>query len=467
MTPLLELSNVTIRAPGGRHLFEALDLRLGRDRVALVGRNGVGKSTLLSVLAGNTDPDLGRATSRGRRHWVPQLLDFEDRRSRGERRKRALSEARSSLADILLLDEPTEDLDDDGVAWVREWLRAFEGCVVVASHDRRLLADFEHFFVASESGCRHFAGSLAALEDALDHAYLESERRYLGELQRLADRETRSVHIARRKARKRRYGRCSELDRATPRIRLNQKRDLAQDSHGRLAKLQAERIEEARAWACAMRRAIPVSLAVELPRYPLAGPVAEDAVVLGGVSVRIGDRALFENIELRLGRRRVAVVGPNGADKSTLLDVVIGRRRPTTGTATRTIPKIGTIAQGATDWMLDESLASCLAAGSRASLDIAKLLAAHRFPLALAERPMSSLSPGERTRAALLCLWHRTPGPHVLVLDEPTFSLDLVGQRAIVQALRSFPGGLIVASHDREFLEEIGVDEWIELGDGY
>ena len=72
--------------------------------------------------------------------------------------------------------------------------------------------------------------------------------------------------------------------------------------------------------------------------------------------------------------------------------------------------------------------------------------------------------PGERVRAALICLFQRSPAVELLVLDEPTFSLDLVGQRALTRALRAWPGGLVVASHDRAFLSEISVDRVIELG---
>jgi ATPase subunit of ABC transporter with duplicated ATPase domains len=96
--------------------------------------------------------------------------------------------------------------------------------------------------------------------------------------------------------------------------------------------------------------------------------------------------------------------------------------------------------------------------------DSAKLLLAHRFPLALSERSLRSLSPGERARAALICLFSRSPAVELLILDEPTFSLDLVGVQALTNALKLWPGGLVVASHDRRFLEEVGVDRTIQLG---
>jgi ATPase subunit of ABC transporter with duplicated ATPase domains len=110
--------------------------------------------------------------------------------------------------------------------------------------------------------------------------------------------------------------------------------------------------------------------------------------------------------------------------------------------------------------MLDDTLLSrlCSEDPSLSPRGAAEILVAHRFPLALGGRPLRSLSPGERARAALICLFQRAPPVEVLVLDEPTYSLDLVGQRAMTAALRAWPGGLVVASHDRAFLAAIGVD---------
>lgn len=114
--------------------------------------------------------------------------------------------------------------------------------------------------------------------------------------------------------------------------------------------------------------------------------------------------------------------------------------------------------------MLDESLLSNLNALGASGEEAAKLLLNHRFPLALGQRPLCSLSAGERARAALISLFARSPAPELLILDEPTFSLDLVGQRALTRALRAWPGGLIVTSHDSDFLSELNLDRLIQLG---
>ncbi len=464
MPALLELSAVSVHAPGGRPLFDHLDLRIAHEHVALVGRNGVGKSTLLAVLAGIAEPESGRVLARAERHFVAQADDRTRPGSLGELRRRALDDARNSGAQILLLDEPSEHLDDSAVVSLRAWLNDFRGCLIVASHDRRLLADFRHFFVVSESGCHYFSGTLSELDAELLREHQAGERRYLRNLQRLAAEEQHTLHVARRKARKKRHGRTSELDRANPKILLNQKRDHAQVSHGRLTKLREERLASLRTFTRSTRRALNVSLSLELPVPTLPTEADPDLLALSEVSARIGARCLFESLELRLGRARIAIVGPNGAGKTTLLEIMLGQRSPSTGSARRKLSKIGVIEQGGANWQSDDSLFAQLNQFGASPESAAELLTTHRFPLALGQRPLRSLSPGERARAALICLFARAPAVELLILDEPTFSLDLLGQRALTQALRAWPGALVVASHDREFLAEIGMDRTIQLG---
>jgi ATPase subunit of ABC transporter with duplicated ATPase domains len=459
----IEMTNVSVKTPTGRALFEDLNLCIGDEHVALVGRNGVGKSTLLSLLAGVGQPSSGQVKTRSKPHYVPQADELTGPLSRGELRRLALSAAQATRAEILLLDEPTLHLDEAAVEWLRGWLGQWSGCVIVASHDRRLLVDIRHFFVVSESGCHYFGGSLAELEEHLEREHEALERRYVRGLNRLAAHEAHTEQVARRKARKKRTGRVRELDRATPRIRLNQKREHAQVSHGRLAKLRQARLAALRGWTHATRRALNVTLSTELPVPELPPDSGREILALRDVSESVGGKRLFEAIDLRLGRERVAVVGPNGAGKTTLLEIMLGLRLPERGTARADLSKIGFIEQGGKNWLLDESLRSYLLGVGLSSDDTARLLVTHKFPLALAERPLCSLSPGERARAALIALFSRSPSVEVLVLDEPTFSLDLVGLRALTVALQHWRGGLVVASHDRAFLEALDLDRTITL----
>ncbi|HET9931570.1 MAG TPA: ATP-binding cassette domain-containing protein [Polyangiaceae bacterium] len=463
MQPVLEFRDVSLKTPTGRALFEGLNVGIGSEHVAVVGRNGVGKSTLLELMAGAISASSGHVQRRGTVHHVEQLEELGEPFSRGELRRRALERARASGADLLLLDEPTLHLDDATVEWLRQWLAAFPGGVVVVSHDRRLLADMRHFFVVSESGCHYFEGSLAALEQHLESEHERTERRYFANLNRLAEEHEHNAQVARGKARKKRRGRCSELDRATPRIRLNQKRDHAQVSHGRLAKLREAKLLALQGWTRATRRALGVELPLELTLPALSRADGNCALSLQSLTHALHGRVLFEGLELRVCRERVAITGPNGAGKTTLLEIMMGERRADSGVVRVDMSKVGYIAQGGRNWQLDEPLLAHLLTLGLTSDDAAALLVAHKFPLALADRPLRSLSPGERARAAMAAIFARNPSVELLVLDEPTFSLDLVGQRALTRALQLWPGGLVVASHDREFLEQLRIDRTIAL----
>jgi len=316
----------------------------------------------------------------------------------------------------LLLDEPTSDLDDAAVAWLEGWLRHFRGGVVVVSHDRRLLGGMQHFFWLRESGCRYFAGSLTELDAEQAREATESELRYLRSMNALAEKEERTLHLQRRKARKKQYGRSRELARCTSRARLNLKRSEAQVSHGKAAQTREARVALVREFTRSTREA----LAVRLPLVLTMPPALLDA-------------------------ERVAIVGPNGAGKTTWLRGLLRTLDPS---------RVGEISQNGENWMKDESLVSELSARAPDTSPerLAQLLVAHRFPLGLAERPLRSLSPGERVRAALICLFVQSPAVDTLVLDEPTFSLDQLGRTALIEALTAWPRNLYVATHDHDVL---------------
>ena len=468
--PLLRAVGLSIDAPGGRPLLRGLDLTFARERAAIVGRNGVGKTTLLSVLAGRTAPAEGTLVTSGERRYVPQRLDETSPgttgESPGERRRRALERAWAASPDLLLLDEPTLDLDAAGIAWLLGAIRRWDRGLIVVSHERRLLRLLSDFFVVAESGCRHFAGDFDGLMGELEAGSRTTQEAYVRGLQRLSERERRDDVIARRRQRKKNVGRVREVDRGSPRILLNGKRGYAQESQGRRAVRQRQRSEAARRWAKATRRALSIDLPLDVVLPPPPERAGPPVVRAEGVAARVGDRTLFERVDLELSARdRLAIIGPNGAGKTTLLELLTLEREPSAGRVWADPARFGRISQNAEDWRADDSLLERLSSSSPTTdpEKLAALLVAHRFPLALAERPLASLSPGERVRAALICLFERRPVVELLVLDEPTDHLDFVGLAAIEQALHGWRGGLCVVSHDAEFLEAIQVDTLLRV----
>jgi ATPase subunit of ABC transporter with duplicated ATPase domains len=470
---LLEAHGLTIEAPGGRALVRELSLRLGRERVAIVGRNGVGKSTLLEVLAARRAAARGRVVRRGRLLLVPQQLGGEaatDERtaaSPGEHRRKLLESALDARPDLLLLDEPTSDLDAAGISWLVQSLARWRDGLLVVSHDRSVLRTFSQFVVVAESGCRHVTGTFDVLMAELAREREDSERRYRSELNRLIAKEDHNATVRRRRQRKKNVGRIRELERCPARIKLNDKRSYKQESQGKRAVLQKVRIGAARDGARASRRALPVDLPLELA-LPRLAEDASPVIICEGVTAMAGERALFRGVSLALGRDRLAVCGPNGSGKTALLEIALGLSRPAAGHSRCDTSRVGYIGQNAVNWRRDESLVELVATQRMTASPetIAQVLRAHRFPLALAERSLATLSPGERVRAALICLTRREPAPELLVLDEPTQHLDFVGLSALEDLLASWPGGLLVVSHDAEFLAAIGVSRRLDLQAG-
>jgi ATPase subunit of ABC transporter with duplicated ATPase domains len=467
-TNLLHAHGLNLNTPGGRPLFRDLTLIMDRgDRVALVGRNGVGKSSLLQVLAGSAITDGGEVTCFGRRALVPQALALEPgspSSSPGQFRRRQLQRALDANPDLLLLDEPTQDLDQTALDWLAKALREWHNGLIVVSHDRRLLRAFRDFCVVSEAGCHHFSGSSDELIATLDKDQAEHERRYVGHLERLTAQEKRQYRVRQRRERKKNVGRIRELARGTSRILLNSKRSYAQEKQAKRMLIQRDRMEKARAWVEAARRALAVDLPLSSTLPALPEPSPHPLARLERVSARAGDRVLFDDLSLELNHQRLAVTGPNGSGKSTLLELLAGERQPERGRVHSEAQRIGYIAQNAVNWCLEESLLHHLIQACHVTAAAAaSCIRAHKFPFALAERTLASLSPGERLRAALICLLQRPSPPELLILDEPTSHLDFVGYEALQGLLARWKGGLVVASHDEEFMRSIGLDQCVTL----
>jgi ATPase subunit of ABC transporter with duplicated ATPase domains len=460
MTELIHLSteHLNVHTPLGRSLFEDLNVKVNYgERVAIVGRNGTGKSTLLRVLQGDIDPTEGRVRCTGSCLFVPQLEDYARHTSPGERRRELLERAFAKAPHFLLLDEPSLDLDQAAVTWLQGALIRYEGACLMVSHDRRLLRTFADFFVVSESGCHHHHGCFDSLLQNLSERHGVNEKNYARRLHHHLDQEAEHVRIARGRERKQNLGRVRELKRCPARARLNAKRSYAQRSQTRRAQLQEQRIGTARDWVKAVRRALQVQLPVEVTLQNLPPASVEPIIEARELAIVLPRGGSTPPINLILSRERCALTGPNGCGKSTLLEGLLGQRQPLSGKVRVAHDRVGYIAQNAANWQRPRSLLEELCDDPSDMTKAAEWAAAHRFPVALAERPLASLSPGERVRAALLALCTRSPTIELLILDEPTNHLDVVGLNDLERVLRAWPGGLLVVSHDREFLHNIGV----------
>jgi ATP-binding cassette subfamily F protein 3 len=178
---------------------------------------------------------------------------------------------------------------------------------------------------------------------------------------------------------------------------------------------------------------------------------------LEDATVRAGERTLLEEVELWLERgEHVSLVGPNGAGKTTLIDTLAGRREPAAGKLRRGHNvQLGVLSQHADELPAAGTVVEAVRRATGLTENRARsLLGGFLFSGEDADKPVSGLSGGERRRLSLALLVHS--GANVLVLDEPTNHLDLESREALEDALREFPGSVLLVSHDRALLDAVG-----------
>jgi ATPase subunit of ABC transporter with duplicated ATPase domains len=529
MPALLTLDDVTARTPDGRPLFEGLTFALGRERVGLVGRNGVGKSTLLRLILGETAAAAGSVVVCARVAVLRQTfqpppgasvadllgakaaLSVLDRVERGEGRDDDFEAAdwtllqriddalvrmglaalpldrlavtlsggqltRAALAalllgqpDLILLDEPTNNLDADGRTAVAQLLESWNGGALVVSHDRDLLRRVDRIVELTSLGARVFGGAFdlyaarRAEEEAAAARALDTARREIARVER-AIQTTRE-----RKDRSDAAGRRARQKGDAPKILLDARAQRAETTGARQSNLAARQRDEARqdleaaeARVERVRRLAFVLPPSNLPSGRLT--LAFDEVTFAWP----GAAPIFSDLSFRLvGPDRVALTGPNGAGKSTLIRLALGELPPTGGRVARNAPA-ALLDQHAALLRRSETLLQNFrrlnpsAADNEAHAALARFL----FRNSAADRLAAELSGGERLRAALACVLMGPVPPQLLILDEPTNHLDLDSIEAVEAALAAYDGALLVASHDEDFLAAIGIRRRLRIGEG-
>jgi len=410
------------------------------DRIGIVGPNGIGKSTVLRVLAGLEESDGGRVLRNGTVGYLRQE-NAEPARSGGEAARSALAEIMRGDFDFLLLDEPTNNLDFAGIAWLERFLDRTPAGVVLVSHDRAFLDRVVTRVVELEAETRRvreYAGTWADYEDARDRARTEHEAAYADYVD---ERDRYSSLLRDRREQARSLGTKQTGRRATNALRGK----VAQAKH-HLAALDTVD----KPWS-------PWELRLSLPSAPVTGTIVElhHAVVtvgsftLGPVSVALGYGD------------RVAIVGRNGSGKTTLIRALLGELPLASGSREAGPSAVfARLEQARGDFqgtLLEEFVSASGMAEPEARTHLAKFALGADDVL----RPAAALSPGERTRASLALFAAR--GVNCLVLDEPTNHLDLEAIEQLEAALASYEGCLVVVTHDRRFLERLSVMRTIEL----
>jgi ATP-binding cassette subfamily F protein uup len=444
-------------------LFRGLDIYIGaRDRLALIGRNGVGKTTLLKCLAGLIDADEGKRTIVPGTHvvlleqdppmdgfdtlfdWVLHGADAPEPHeadaiahqlgvdlsrpvataSGGERRRAAITRALGAKPGILLLDEPTNHLDLGAIEWLEDWLKRFKGAFIVISHDRTFLARLTNSCVWLDRGqLRRAEIGFGGFEAWTERVYEEEARA----AEKLDAKLKLELHWLQRGV--------------TARRRRNQ---------GRLAKLHEMRAQ--RAAMLGTSGTAKLALANDDIR-------SKTVIDADGVSKTFGERTIIRDFSLRIQRGdRIGIVGPNGAGKTTLLRLLTGELAPDIGTVTRAKTLSGIVIDQQRRLMDPQKTVREVLANGGDWIDvlghkkhIKGYLKEFLFDAGIADAPIGSLSGGEKSRLLLAREFARHA--NLLVLDEPTNDLDLETLDLLQEVIADYDGTVLIVSHDRDFLD--------------
>ncbi|GGC00851.1 ABC-F family ATP-binding cassette domain-containing protein [Cellulomonas carbonis] len=366
-----------------------------------------------------------------------------------------------SRYDVYLLDEPTNDLDADGLDLLEDFVHRTEAPLVVVSHDREFLSRTVNTVVEIDRSLQRvlvYGGSY--------DAYLEERS-----IARRRAREAYEDYASRRDALQAR----ARMQRAWMEKGVRNARRKATDNDKNVKHFRGETSEKQAAKARQTERLINRLDVVDEPRKEwqlqmsiAAAPRSGSVVAVArGATARRGDFVLGP-VDLQVDwRDRVAVTGPNGAGKSTLLALLLGRLAPSDG-AVDLGPGVlvGEVDQAREAFEGDAPLVDAFAreVPDWPTADVRTLLAKFGLGTHHVGRPAGSLSPGERTRAALALLQAR--GINLLVLDEPTNHLDLPAIEQLEQALDSFDGTILLVTHDRRMLETVRLTRRLHVEDG-
>ena len=521
----IALAGLAWSTPDGRPLFSHLDLVFDRRRCGLVGRNGVGKTTLLKLISGELRPQAGKVSVSGRlavlrqavqvasgetvadlfgvAHQLASLrraeagqaageelaeidwsvetrlrasltrlgLDAEpdallSSLSGGQRTRAALSALVFAEPDFLLLDEPTNNLDREGRRTVIDLLGGWRSGAIVVSHDRELLDTMDAIVELTSLGATRYGGGWSHYRERKGVELAAAQHDLADAESRLEEIDRRAQANVERQARRDRAGRSARRRADMPRIALDQRRNTSENSAAAGARLAERRRSQALEELGTARRRVEIlqPLSVAVPSCGL--PAGKTVLRVDKASVGYAPgKPVLRDFDLTVtGPERLAITGPNGCGKTTALALIAGQLAPWTGTVRR-MADVALLDQRV--GLLDPSRSirdNFLRLNGRADENACRAaLARFMFRAEAALQAVATLSGGQMLRAALACVLGSSPPP-LLILDEPTNHLDVNSIGAVEAGLRGYDGALLVVSHDAAFLDAIGITRRVELG---
>ncbi len=451
---------------GEKQVFDDISCGIHQgDKIGIIGINGTGKTTLLKIIAGLEEPDQGQVIfQKGLRvTYLPQSPKFPehatvlsyvadgadgadwgreseaknalnrlgitdhheeiDHLSGGQKKRVALARTLVNPADVLILDEPTNHIDNEMAVWLEEYLNQWKGAIIMVTHDRYFLARVTNKILE------------------IDHGKLYS---YTANYSQFLELKAQREEMELASERKRQSVLRMELEWAKRGCRARTTKQRA-----RLERLEALKNGKA-----------PVRDA-EVEMDSVETRMGKKTIELHHISKSYGQKKLIDDFEyIVLKNQRLGIIGPNGCGKSTLMKIITGKEEPDQGTVEiGDTVKIGYFAQEVTEMDENQRVIDYIKDVAEyvptkdGRITASQMLERFLFTPAMQYTPIGKLSGGERRRLYLLKVL--MDAPNVLILDEPTNDLDIPTLTSLEDYLDSFLGIVITVSHDRYFLDNI------------
>lgn len=436
------------------------------EKVGLVGRNGAGKTTLLKIIAGALDKDGGSLSvpKSTKISYVPQIRDAGGL-SGGEAARKFFAPVMQSDADLFLLDEPTNDLDAEGLLMVRDFVVKSQKAFVIVSHDRRFLDETVTKIVEiGEDGKSIVYGG--------DYSFYDREKTRLIENQwkEYSDKIGRMSKF--RSSIGERLSWMHELEDVRKNVKHLPIHEKEKPQAAQIRDREAKAGRRARILKDRLERYEAKSVEVKKPLEPLPMKIdftarrgSTDVFTVIGAEKNLGGKKIGPvNMSIRYGDR-VRIDGPNGSGKTTLLKMLTGEIIPDKGVVRRGADvSIGYIPQER--WLKGRSEKKVIdeftALTGLEETDARKIL--HRFNLRSGDvgKSILDISPGQYSRLIIAALVAQKP--NCIILDEPTNHVDFDVIKELEDGLSRYQGTLIIVSHDRYFVDKLGLDKVFSLG---
>lgn len=450
---------------GDRLVLDVPDLKLyGQDRIGVVGANGAGKTTLLELLSGRLTPDYGSVTIHGSFAYLSQLdpprakrLDPEmaakfsvpaqwhDQMSGGEKTRFKLAQIMGELScHIIFADEPTSNLDIDGIELLENMLESYNGALMIVAHDRDFLDRLCNKILEVEAGRIHiYPGNYS------DYAKLKAEyrARMESEYQQYVKEKQRLEAVAGRLRQQSQSIKGPPKRMGISEARLHKMGGRRQRQLDRAVKNVEKRIERLEVKA-RPREIDQIKMTMDQGWQP-----ASKIIVSGAkVNKAFGERIIFRDARFQIyTKSKVALIGPNGCGKSTLVKMILAGE---SGIRVAKGARIGYFSQ-AMDILneqlsvLDNVMETSVYDQTTVRIILARLL----FKRDDVYKPVAVLSGGERVKAAFAKIL--TQDFNFLILDEPTNFLDVDSLEAVEDTFRQYEGSMLFVTHDRRFISAV------------